>query len=79
MYQQIMIYNDIQNEVLKLFLDKLAQEYGSILTNVGGTTGINGGKWISPKAITVLVHELDKEISNLSEYAKLKAKYFDEK
>ena len=72
----LMTYEDVQNEVLKLFLDKLAQEYGSILTNVGGTTGIDGDKWISPKAITMLVHELDKEISNSDEYAKLKAKYF---
>jgi hypothetical protein len=31
------------------------------LTNVGGVVG---DKWISPKAITVLIHELDKEIQN---------------
>ena len=79
----LMIYEDVQNEVLKLFLDKLNEEYGSILCNVGGTAGIDGGKWISPKAITMLVHELDKELlkanTSFYEYAKLKAKYFAEK
>lgn len=60
----LMIYKDVQNETLRLLLDKLDKEYGSILTNVGGIAGLDGGKWISPKAITVLVHELDKEIQN---------------
>lgn len=55
----LMIYNDIQNEVLRLLLDKIEQQYGCILTNTGG---IVGDKWISPKAITVLIHQLDKEI-----------------
>ena len=54
-----MIYNDVQNKTLKLLLDKIEKEYGCILTNTGG---IVGDKWISPKAITVLVHELDKEL-----------------
>jgi hypothetical protein len=77
----LMIYEDIQNETLRLFLDKLDEEYGSILTNVGGTAGLDGGKWISPKTITVLVHKLDKELresTDLSqnEYARLKNKYF---
>ena len=80
----LMIYEDIQNKVLRLFLDKLDEEYGSILTNAGGIAGLDGGKWISPKAITVLVHELDKELSEkinqdkvLDDYAKLKNKYFN--
>ena len=55
----LMIYNDIQNEILRLVLDKIEQEYGSIISNVGGTVNNN---WISPKAITVLIHQLDKEI-----------------
>ena len=55
----LMIYNDVQNKTLKLLLDKIEKEYGCILTNTGG---IVGDKWISPKAITVLVHELDKEL-----------------
>lgn len=55
----LMIYNDVQNETLRLLLDKIEQKYGCILTNVGG---IVGDEWISPKAITVLVHELDKEL-----------------
>ena len=58
----LMIYNDVQNETLRLLLDKIEQKYGCILTNVGGIVGIDGDKWISPKAITVLVHELDKEL-----------------
>lgn len=82
--EELMIYKDIQNEILRLLLDKLDKEYGSILTNVGGITGFDGGKWISPKAITVLVHELDKELSEkinqdevLDDYAKLKNKFFN--
>ena len=55
----LMIYNDVQNKALKLLLDKIEQEYGGILTNVGGVVG---DKWISPKTITVLIHELDKEL-----------------
>jgi hypothetical protein len=57
----LMIYEDIQNEILRKVLDKIEEEYGCILTNVGGVVG---DKWISPKAITVLIHELDKEIQN---------------
>ena len=55
----LMIYNEVQNETLRLLLDKIEQEYGCILTNVGGVVE---NKWISPKAITVLIHELDKEL-----------------
>lgn len=77
----LMIYNDVQNEALRLLLDKIEQQYGCILTNTGG---IVEDKWISPKAITVLVHELDKELREkntrqgciYSEYAKLKQRYF---
>ena len=55
----LMIYNDVQNEVLRLLLDKIEQQFGCILTNTGG---IVNNTWISPKVITMLVHELDKEI-----------------
>lgn len=55
----LMIYNDVQNEVLRFLLDKIEQKYGCILTNAGG---IVGNTWISPKAITMLIHQLDKEI-----------------
>jgi hypothetical protein len=55
----LIIYDDIQNEVLKKLLDKIEEKYGCILTNEGGVVD---NKWISPKAITVIIHELDKEL-----------------
>ena len=55
----LMIYNDVKNEALRLLLDKIEQQYGCILTNIGG---IVNNTWISPKAITMLIHQLDKEI-----------------
>lgn len=60
--KDLMIYQDVKNEILQLVLDELEKEYGSILCNVGGTTGIDNGKWISPKAITVIIHQLDKKL-----------------
>lgn len=61
MVVKLMIYENIQNEVLKKLLDKIEAEFGCILTNVGGTVN---DKWISPKAITALICELDKEVNN---------------
>ena len=55
----LMIYDDIQNEVLKKLLDKIEEKYGCVLTNKGGVVN---DKCISPKAITVIIHELDKEL-----------------
>ena len=60
--KDLMIYQDVKNEILQLVLDELEKEYGSILCNVGGTAGIDKGKWISPKAITVIIHQLDVEL-----------------
>ena len=60
--KDLMIYQDVKNEILRLVLDELEKEYGSILCNVGGITGIDNGKWISPKAITVIIHQLDKKL-----------------
>ena len=60
--KDLMIYQDVKNEILQLVLDELEKEYGSILCNVGGTSGIDNGKWISPKAITVIIHQLDRKL-----------------
>ena len=59
--KDLMIYQDVKNKTLRLFLDKLEEEYGSILSNTGGIVW-EGGKWISPKAIATIVHQLDKEL-----------------
>jgi hypothetical protein len=55
-----MIYQDIDNEILRKLLDKIEEEYGCILSNTGGTVW-ETGTWISPKTITTLIHQLDKE------------------
>ena len=60
--KDLMIYQDVKNETLRLVLDELEKEYGSILCNIGGVVGIDNGKWISPKAITVIIHQLDKKL-----------------
>lgn len=57
--KDLMIYQDIKNKTLRLFLDELEKQYGSVLCNVGG---IVNDTWISPKAIAVIVHQLDKEL-----------------
>ena len=58
--KSLMIYQDIDNEILRKLLDKIEEEYGCILSNTGGTVW-ETGTWISPKAITTLIHQLDKE------------------
>ena len=58
--KSLMIYQDIDNEILKKLLDKIEDKSGCILSNTGGIVW-ETGTWISPKAITVLIHELDKE------------------
>ena len=58
--KDLMIYQDIENTILKKLLDKIEEKYGCILSNTGGAVW-ETGTWISPKAITVLIHELDKE------------------
>lgn len=60
--KDLMIYQDVKNEILQLVLDELEKEYGSILCDVGGTAGIDNSKWISPKAITAIIHQLDVEL-----------------
>ena len=65
--EELMIYQDVKNETLRLVLDELEEEYGSILCNVGGTTGIDTDKWISPKAITVIIHQLDKKLQGYND------------
>lgn len=65
--EELMIHQDVKNETLRLVLDELEEEYGSILCNVGGTVGIDNGKWISPKAITVIIHQLDKKLQECND------------
>jgi hypothetical protein len=65
--EDLMIYQDVKNETLRLVLDELEEEYGSILCNVGGTTGIDNSKWISPKAIAVIIHQLDKKLQGYND------------
>ena len=59
--KDLMIYQDVKNETLRLFLDRLEEEYGSILSNTGGTVW-ESEKWISPKAVAAMALELDREL-----------------
>jgi hypothetical protein len=65
MKEELMIKTNIQNETLRLFLNRLEEEYGCLLTNMGCTVKTeNGTKWLSVKAITMMVSELDNELKN---------------
>ena len=57
--EEVFIKSEVKNPVLKEFLNRLEKEYGCLLTNVGCTTN---GTWLSVKAITMMVSELDKEL-----------------
>lgn len=57
--EELFIKTEVQNPVLKEFLNRLEKEYGCLITNIGCTID---GKWLSVKAITVMVSELDKEL-----------------
>lgn len=65
--KDLIVYQDVKNETLRLVLNELEKEYGSILCNVGGTAGIDNSKWISPKAITVIIHQLDKKLQEYND------------
>ena len=56
---ELLIKSNVKNPVLKEFLNRLEDKYGCLLTNSGCTMNNN---WLSPKAITVIVSELDNEI-----------------
>ena len=57
--EELFIKTEVQNPALKEFLNRLEKEYGCLLTNTGCVVE---GKWLSVKAITVMVSELDKEL-----------------
>lgn len=57
--EELFIKSEVENPVLKEFLNRLEKEYGCLLTNTGCVVD---GKWFSVKAITVMVSELDKEL-----------------
>lgn len=56
---ELLIKSNVKNPVLKEFLNRLEDKYGCLLTNTGCITNNN---WLSVKAITVIVSELDNEI-----------------
>lgn len=56
---ELFIKSNVQNPILKEFLNRLEEEYGCLLTNMGCVTN---GKWLSVKAIAIIVNELDKEL-----------------
>ncbi len=56
---ELLIKANVKNPVLKEFLNRLEDKYGCLLTNTGCVTN---NSWLSVKAITVIVSELDNEI-----------------
>lgn len=56
---ELFIKSQVQNPVLKEFLNRLEDKYGCLLTNVGCTTN---NSWLSVKAIAMMVSELDKDL-----------------
>lgn len=59
--EELMIKADVQNPVLKELLNRLEKEYGCLITNSGC---ICNNSWLSVKAITMMIHELDVELRN---------------
>ena len=61
---ELLIKSNVKNPILKEFLNRLEQEYGCLLTNVGCTVKNTNGDstWLSVKSITMLVSELDNEL-----------------
>ena len=57
--EELFIKTEVQNPVLKELLNRIEQKYGCLLTNTGCVINDN---WLSVKAITVMVSELDKEL-----------------
>ena len=57
--EELFIKSEVKNPILKEFLNRLEGKYGCLLTNVGCVTN---DSWLSVKAITVMVSELDKEL-----------------
>jgi hypothetical protein len=59
--EELFIKTEVQNHVLKELLNRIEQKYGCLLTNTGCVTN---DRWLSVKAITVMVSELDKDWSD---------------
>lgn len=59
MVDELMIKADVQNPVLKELLNRIEDEYGCVITNVGC---VCNNSWLSVKAITMMIHELDKDL-----------------
>lgn len=59
---ELLIKAQVQDPVLKEFLNRLEDKYGCLLTNVGC---VANNSWLSVKAIAMMVSELDKEISSV--------------
>ncbi len=57
--EELFIKSEVQNPVLKELLNRLEDKYGCLLTNIGCIINDN---WLSVKAITVMVSELDNEL-----------------
>ena len=59
--EELFIKSEVKDPILKEFLNRLEDRYGCLLTNVGCVTN---DRWLSVKAITVMVSELDKELKD---------------
>lgn len=57
--EELFIKTEVQNPVLKELLNRIEQKYGCLLTNTGC---VINDRWLSVKAITVMVSGLDKEL-----------------
>ena len=57
--EELLIKTEVKDPALREFLNRLEQKYGCLLTNTGCVTN---DRWLSVKAITVMVSELDKEL-----------------
>lgn len=57
--EELFIKSEVKNPVLKELLNRIEEKYGCLLTNTGTVINQN---WLSVKAITVLVSELDNDI-----------------
>lgn len=63
--EELFIKSEVQNPILKEFLNRLEEEYECLLTNSGTLVKTKDGyKWLSVKAITVMVSELDNKLKN---------------
>lgn len=57
--EELLIKSNVKNPILKELLNRIEDKYGCLLTNTGYVTN---GNWLSVKAITVMISELDNEL-----------------